>query len=72
MPSTPNMSFRNAIPDLWDSSQCPKRDQAGNATKFVTPTIANGFVYLSSMDPTDTTNTRGELDVFGLTSAPCN
>jgi hypothetical protein len=62
----------NKIPELWDSTKCPKRDQAGNATKFVTPTIANGFVYLGSMDPTDSTDTRGELDVFGLTSAQCN
>jgi hypothetical protein len=62
----------NMIPVLWDSTKCPKRDQPGNATKFVTPSIANGFVYLGSMDPTDTTNTRGELDVFGLTNAACN
>jgi hypothetical protein len=38
----------------------------------VLPTIANGSVYLGTMDRTDTTNTRGELDVFGLTSAACN
>jgi len=62
----------NSIPELWDSTECPTRDQTGNATKFVLPTIANGFAYLGSMDPTDTTNTRGELDVFGLTSAACN
>lgn len=62
----------SAIPELWDSVKCPKRDQTGNATKFVLPTIANGFVYLGSMDPTDTTNTRGELDAFGLTTAACN
>ncbi|MGD1022138.1 MAG: hypothetical protein ABR880_05090 [Candidatus Sulfotelmatobacter sp.] len=61
-----------AIPTLWNSSQCPTRDQTGNSTKFVVPTIANGMVFLGSMDPTDTTNTRGRLDVFGLTSAPCN
>jgi hypothetical protein len=60
------------IPKLWDSTQCPTRDTPGNATKFVVPTIANGLVYLGSMDPTDSTNTRGELDVFGLTSAACN
>ena len=60
------------IPELWDSTKCPVRDQTGNATKFVLPTIANGFVYVGSMDPSDLTNTRGRLDVFGLTSAPCN
>ena len=60
------------IPELWDSTQCPARDQAGNAVKFVTPTIANGKVYLGTMDPTDSTNTRGELDVYGLTSGACN
>ena len=60
------------IPELWDSTQCPTRDTPGNATKFATPTIANGKVYLGTMDPTDSTNTRGELDVFGLTSVPCS
>jgi hypothetical protein len=62
----------HSIPELWDSTQCPTRDQAGNATKFVVPTIANGFVYLGTMDPTDATNTRGELDVYGLTRATCD
>ncbi|HTU42182.1 MAG TPA: hypothetical protein VMF10_10755 [Candidatus Aquilonibacter sp.] len=60
------------IPELWDSTQCPARDQPGNATKFAVPTVANGLVYLGTMDPTDTTNTRGELDVFGPTTAVCN
>ena len=60
------------VPELWDSNQCPTRDKPGNATKFVVPTVANGFVYLGAMDATDITNTRGELDVFGQTSAPCN
>ena len=62
----------SVIPELWSSTQCPTRDQTGNATKFILPSIANGFVYLGSMDPTDSSNTRGELDVFGLTSATCN
>lgn len=60
------------IPELWDSTQCPTRDLPGNATKFTVPSIANGLVYLGTMDPTDTTNTRGELDVFGPTTATCN
>jgi hypothetical protein len=60
-----------AVPELWDSTQCPTRDTPGNATKFVAPTIANGMVYLGTMDPTDSTNTRGELDVFGLTNSAC-
>jgi hypothetical protein len=62
----------HTIPQLWVSTQCPTRDQAGNATKFTVPTIANGFVYLGTMDATDSTNTRGELDVFGLTQATCD
>jgi hypothetical protein len=60
------------IPELWDTTQCPTRDKPGNATKFVVPTVANGLVYLGTMDPTDITNTRGQLDVFGLTNATCN
>lgn len=60
------------VPELWDSTQCRRRDGAGNAIKFVTPTVANGMVYLGTMDPADPTNTRGELDVYGLTKAACN
>lgn len=62
----------STVPELWDSTQCPTRDEPGNATKFVVSSIANGMVYLGTMDPTDSSNTRGELDVFGLTNAPCN
>ena len=65
-------SLPHNIPQLWSSTKCPTRDKPGNATKFVVPTVANGTVYLTSMDPTDSTNTRGELDVFGATSATCN
>jgi hypothetical protein len=44
--------------ELWNSSMAANsRDQAGNAVKFVPPTIANGKVYLS---------TRTEIDVYGL------
>ncbi len=42
---------------LYDSSQAGSRDQAGAATKFVTPMIANGKVYLPTL---------AELDVYGL------
>jgi hypothetical protein len=65
-------SVSKQMPELWDNTKCPTRDQTGNSVKFVLPTIANGFVYLGTMDRTDTTNTRGELDVFGLTGADCN
>jgi len=62
----------NIIPLLWSSAQCPKRDGAGDAIKFAVPTVANGRVFVGSTDPADATSTRGRLDVYGPTSAPCD
>jgi hypothetical protein len=48
----------NLASELWNTTMAANnRDQAGNAVKFVPPTIANGKVYLS---------TRTEIDVYGL------
>jgi len=48
----------NLLLEYWDSTMAANnRDQAGNAVKFVPPTVANGKVYVS---------TRAEVDVYGL------
>jgi hypothetical protein len=48
----------NLSVEYWDSTMAAgNRDQAGNAVKFVPPTIANGKVYIS---------TRTEVDIYGF------
>jgi hypothetical protein len=49
----------NVATQLYSSATNATRDQAGNATKFVPPTVANGRVYVA---------TQTEIDAYGLLS----
>ena len=47
----------NLANELYNSNQNPQRDKAGAIIQFVTPTIADGLVFIGA---------RNEVDVYGL------
>jgi hypothetical protein len=59
---------------LWNSATCKTRDSPGFDNKFAVPTIANGRVYVGTIDPNGGLSFQdGELDVYGLlTGTTCN
>jgi hypothetical protein len=48
----------NIARKLWDSNHVPLRDRVGNFAKFVSPTVANGKVYVATFSH--------QLAVYGL------
>jgi outer membrane protein assembly factor BamB len=52
-----------SLTHLYSSQQHQTRDNLGIVARFVTPTVANGKVYVGGRSPTG-----GELMVYGLLS----
>jgi Dockerin type I domain len=50
--------------ELWNSDLVPERDPVGNCTKFASPVVANGKVYVVTQS--------NQLQVYGLLSAACD
>jgi hypothetical protein len=58
-------------PMLWNNNQCPTRDAAGNSTKIVVPTEANGRDFVGTMDRTLPTPWDGSM-FMGQPPLPVN
>ncbi|HJP62420.1 MAG TPA: discoidin domain-containing protein, partial [Mucilaginibacter sp.] len=54
----------NIATELWNNSQVPERDNAGNFAKFSSPTIANGHVYLPTFS--------NQVVVYGIVDSTTN
>jgi hypothetical protein len=63
-------SAANLVTELWNSALVPA-DAAGNAVKFVVPTVANGRVYVADRGNNtggadNSSSAPGQIDVYGL------
>jgi Ricin-type beta-trefoil lectin domain-like/PQQ enzyme repeat len=56
----------STLQELWNDKQNESRDEIGNFAKYVSPTVANGKVFVPNFGALNSPDGSGALNVYGL------